>query len=351
MRICTVVGARPQFIKAGAVSPVLREVHQEILIHTGQHYDPSMSAIFFKELDLPIADYNLGVGSASHAVQTGRMLICLEEIFLKEKPDGVLVYGDTNSTLAAALAAAKLHLPVIHVEAGLRSFNPHMPEEVNRRLTDHLSSFLFTPTDYATSCLEREGITQGVHQVGDVMYDVLLKYLPIAQKHACGLLERFQLTSKDYILATIHRAENTDDLERLEAILQSLIHSEQPVLFPIHPRTRKQLARLDKLSLEHIQLIEPVGYLEMLFLEHKARAILTDSGGVQKEAYLLAVPCCTIRDQTEWIETVTSGWNRLVPAQVMAIQQALSTLVLPNTPRPLYYGDGMSAYRIAQLLK
>jgi UDP-GlcNAc3NAcA epimerase len=352
MRILTVVGARPQFIKAAAVSRIIRQNHQEILVHTGQHYDFGMSQVFFDELDLPPADYNLGVGSASHGVQTAQMIEKIEAVLQQEKPDLVIVYGDTNSTLAAALAAVKIHIPIAHVEAGLRSFNMQMPEEVNRRLTDHISTLLFTPTGLATQHLAKEGITQGVHQVGDVMYDVLLHYLDRAQKRA-PLLETLGLKSGAYILATVHRAENTDSPARLEAILQALCSTEWPVIFPIHPRTRQCIKKLgleDVLNRSpHLQCVEPMGYLDMLLLEQNAHGILTDSGGVQKEAYLLGVPCLTIREETEWQETVDSGWNQLIPAEKSAILQALTQNIHPKN-RPSFYGDGNAAQRISEIL-
>lgn len=352
MRILTVVGARPQFIKAAAVSRVIRQAHQEILVHTGQHYDFGMSQVFFDELDLPPADYNLGVGSASHGVQTAQMIEKIEAVLQQEKPDFVLVYGDTNSTLAAALAAVKIHIPIAHIEAGLRSFNMQMPEEVNRRLTDHISTLLFTPTDIATQHLAKEGITRGVHQVGDVMYDVLLHYLDRAQKNA-PLLDTLKLQSGEYILATVHRAENTDTPARLKAILQALCAAEWPVLFPIHPRTRqciRQIGFEDVLkNSPHVRCVEPMGYLDMLLLEQNAHGILTDSGGVQKEAYLLGVPCFTIREETEWQETVDSGWNQLIPADQSAILKALMQDIHPKS-RPSFYGDGNAAQSITRIL-
>jgi UDP-GlcNAc3NAcA epimerase len=353
MRILTVVGARPQFIKAAAVSRVVRQEHQEILVHTGQHYDFGMSQVFFDELDLPHADYNLGVGSASHGVQTAQMIQKIEAVLQQEKPDLVMVYGDTNSTLAAALAAVKIHIPIAHVEAGLRSFNRQMPEEVNRRLTDHSSTLLFTPTDLATQNLAQEGIIQDVYQVGDVMYDVLLNYLDRAQP-CSPLLETLGLKSGGYLLATIHRAENTDTPARLKAILQALSSTEWPVIFPVHPRTRQCIQQMgfeDILDRSpHLQCVEPMGYLDMLWLEQNAHRILTDSGGVQKEAYLLGVPCLTIREETEWQETVDSGWNQLIPAEKSAILTALADNLHPKN-RPSFYGDGKAAQRITKVFR
>lgn len=350
MRILTVVGARPQFIKAAAVSRIVRQEHQEILVHTGQHYDFGMSQVFFDELDLPQADYNLGVGSASHGVQTAQMIEKIEAVLEQEKPDLVMVYGDTNSTLAAALAAVKIHIPIAHVEAGLRSFNRQMPEEVNRRLTDHISTLLFTPTDLSTQHLAQEGIIQGVHQVGDVMYDVLLTYLDRAQK-CSPQLNTLGLKSGGYILTTIHRAENTDTPARLKAILQAIGSTEWPVIFPVHPRTRQRIQQMgfeDILKRPHLQCVEPMGYLEMLLLEQNAHRILTDSGGVQKEAYLLGVPCLTIREETEWQETVDSGWNQLIPAEKSAVLAALADTSQPKN-RPSFYGDGKAAQRITKV--
>ncbi len=352
MRILTVVGARPQFIKAAAVSRVVRQEHQEILVHTGQHYDFGMSQVFFDELDLLQADYNLGVGSASHGVQTAQMIEKIEALLEQEKPDLVLVYGDTNSTLAAALAAVKIHIPIAHVEAGLRSFDMNMPEEVNRRLTDHASTLLFTPTDLATQHLRREGITQGVHQVGDVMYDVLLNYLNLAQQRS-HILDKLALESRGYVLATIHRAENTDSPARLEAILKALCSSELTIIFPVHPRTQQRIQQMgfeDMLQKSpRLRRIEPLGYLDMLQLEQNAQCILTDSGGVQKEAYLLGVPCLTVRAETEWQETVDAGWNQLVAAEKAAILKALSPNIYPQS-RPPFYGDGQAAKRIPAIL-
>lgn len=314
MRVATIIGARPQFIKCAPVSRELRQITQEVLVHTGQHYDDSMSGVFFRQLGLPEPDYHLGVGSGSHGEQTGEMLRKIEEILLKEAPDTVLVYGDTNSTLAGALAAAKLHLPVAHVEAGLRSFNRWMPEEINRVMTDHLSELLFCPTETAVENLRREGITKGVHLVGDVMYDALLDSAEGA-KQTSTILDRLGLEPRRYLLATVHRAENTDQVPRLQGIMaafQLLAESGRTIVFPVHPRTRKQIEKLSFDCPPRLLMIDPVSYLDMVLLEAMAQVVLTDSGGIQKEAYWLAVPCITLRDETEWIETVDSGWNRLV---------------------------------------
>lgn len=344
MKILSVVGARPQFVKAAAVSRVLRRHFDEVLVHTGQHYDYGMSEIFFEELEIPHADYNLAVGSKRHGAQTGEMLAGIEELLLNEKPAMVLVYGDTNSTLAGALAAAKLHVPLAHVEAGLRSFKKTMPEEVNRVLTDHVSSLLFAPTDQAVANLAREGITNGICRTGDVMCDALRHYEPRAA--ASGILERLSLEAGNYLLATIHRAENTDTPGRLRAILEALAGAGERVVLPLHPRTRhiiKEHHPALKPLLEAITLIDPAGYLDMLALERFARAILTDSGGVQKEAFLFNVPCITLRDETEWVETVNAGANTLAGARTADIVNALRRAERPTTPCPPLYGDGHAA--------
>jgi UDP-GlcNAc3NAcA epimerase len=335
MKIVTIVGARPQFIKAAAVTRAMKAFNQkkklirEILVHTGQHYDYLMDKVFFEELKLPKPDYHLGVGSGSHARQTGLMLERIEAVLQKEKPQMVVVYGDTNTTLAGALVAAKLNIPIAHVEAGLRSYNRTMPEEINRLLTDHLSAFLFCPTSQAVRNLLKEGIKDGrtriVKNVGDVMYDSILYYSKIAEEKSTILKDlnlyfstpNSELRTQNYYLATLHRAENTDDFKRLKSILKALdqIGEKTPVILPLHPRTRKIMGayRLFTES-RRIRFIEPVSYLDMLTLEKNATAILTDSGGVQKEAYWFRVPCFTLRDETEWVETVKRGWNVLVGA-------------------------------------
>jgi len=329
MKILTVVGARPQFIKLAPLSKILRENGvNEIIIHTGQHYDENMNDLFFKELEIPEPDYNLGIGSGNHGEQTGRMLIEIEKIMLKEKPDLVIVYGDTNSTLAGALAASKLHIKLAHVEAGLRSFNKRMPEEINRVLTDHVSDILFCPTQTAVENLKNEGITKGVYLVGDVMFDALVHFSKISDMKS-NILERLNIKPKEYYLATIHRAENTDNYERLKNILTAFSKMDEMVVFPIHPRTRKMINYYgldDLLENDNVKVIDPVGYLDMLKLEKNAKAILTDSGGVQKEAFWLKVPCITLRDETEWIETVNLGWNRLVGSNVEKILEAVRDL-------------------------
>ena len=349
MKLVTVVGARPQFIKAAPVGRALRALPgvQEVLVHTGQHYDDAMSAVFFRELDLPPPDYHLGIGSGSHAAQTGAMLPALEVVLLAEQPAGVIIYGDTNSTLAAALVAAKLGLPVAHVEAGLRSYNRTMPEEINRVVADSLAALLFCPSPISAANLAREGITAGVAVVGDVMYDAVLA--AAARSAGRDTLLRLGLQPGGYLLATVHRAGNTDDPARLGAIVAALNALTEPVVFPVHPRTAKALAALGHPLAAHIQPIAPQGYLDMIALERGARLILTDSGGVQKEAYWLAVPCVTLREETEWVETVAHGWNRLVGTDPAAIQTAVATFHPTGTPPPVF-GDGHAAEQIAAVL-
>jgi len=376
MKVVTIVGARPQFIKAAAVTRAVQRYNQrcrfnrrlqEILIHTGQHYDYLMDKIFFEELDLPKPNYHLGVGSGSHGRQTGMMLERIEAVLVKEKPEVVVVYGDTNSTLAGALSAAKLNIPVAHVEAGLRSFNRTMPEEINRLLTDHLSTFLFCPTDQAVRNLLREGIKDGkgkmVKKVGDVMYDSILYYSEVAEKKSTILKDlnlyfstpNSELKTQNYYLATLHRAENTDDPKRLESILKALneIGRNTPIVLPLHPRTKKMIETYHLFSeFKNIKFIEPVSYLNMLKLEKNAKAILTDSGGVQKEAYWLKVPCLTLREETEWVETIKSGWNVLVGIGVKRIVKEVSH----TEKRRRYlkgnrvFGDGKASQKIVQIL-
>jgi UDP-GlcNAc3NAcA epimerase len=351
MKILSVVGARPQFVKAAPVGRALERAGiTEVLLHTGQHYDPGMSDVFFTELGIPEPQYNLGVGSGSHAAQTAAMLTGIEEVLLKERPDALLIYGDTNSTLAGALAASKLGVPVAHVEAGLRSYNRAMPEEINRVVADSLSSMLFCPTEVAAANLRREGVTQGVHIVGDVMYDEVLWAVEHSGDDATAILSRLNLASKKYLLATVHRASNTDNIDNLAAIVSALNASGERVVFPVHPRTRKALGAAGIVLGDNIMAIEPVTYLEMLALEAHARAILTDSGGVQKEALWLAVPCITMREETEWVETTECGWNTLTGTDPRKIQVALQAPP-PVAAPPQIYGDGHAAERIAHILK
>ncbi|MBA7472573.1 UDP-2,3-diacetamido-2,3-dideoxy-D-glucuronate 2-epimerase [subsurface metagenome] len=312
MKIASIVGARPQFIKCAPLSRELRKLHQEIIIHTGQHYDYEMDKVFFKELQIPQPDYNLGVGSGTHGCQTGEMLKKIEEVLIQEKPDLVLVYGDTNSTLAGALSAAKLQIKVGHIEAGMRSFDKSMPEEVNRVLTDHCSAYLFCPTQTAVDNLKREGIVKDVHLTGDVMVDALLNNKKIAERSQ--ILDTLNLENKQYLVATVHRASNTDDRHNLESIVDAFCEVGEKIVFPLHPRTEKSLKKYglyDRL-IGKVKLTEPLGYLDFLQLLSRARRVLTDSGGIQKEAYILGVPCITLRDNTEWVETVENGWNMLV---------------------------------------
>ncbi len=353
MKILSIVGARPQFVKAAPVSKALRKKHREILLHTGQHYDENMSRIFFDDLGIPRPDYNLEIGSESHAVQTARMLEGIERVLFEQSPDAVLVYGDTNSTIAGALAASKLHIPVAHVEAGLRSFNWDMPEEINRVLTDRISTWLFCPTQTAVNHLKNEGITEGVFLTGDVMYDALLHFSRLAEKGPSPL-KTLGLAEKAYSLATVHRPANTDFPQNLRAIVEAFLESGETIVFPVHPRTRKFLsdygleAEIRRSS--NVKLVEPLGYLEMLILEKNARKILTDSGGIQKEAYLWGVPCVTLREETEWTETVEEGWNRLVGADKEKILEAISDFH-PTAPRQFSYGDGNASAKIVEILE
>jgi UDP-GlcNAc3NAcA epimerase len=351
MKVLTVVGARPQFVKAAVVSRAIRATPglQEILIHTGQHFDDNMSTVFFDEMGIPTPHYNLGVGGGSHGQNTGRALEAIETVMQTEAPDWVLVYGDTDSTLAGALAAAKLCIPVAHVEAGLRSYNRRMPEEVNRVLTDHLSARLFTPSGVAVENLAREGIAgHKVQIVGDVMCDAVRLFAPIADQRS-NVLETLGLKSKGYVLTTLHRKENTDDRERLAAILAGLSQSEHPVVLPLHPRTRKRLTEFGMQIDDRIRIIDPIGYLDMMRLEAHARLIATDSGGIQKEAYFHGVPCLTLRDETEWTELVQLGVNRLAGARTDDIVRGMKTAHMPAHD-PNVYGNGHAAELIAQAL-
>jgi UDP-GlcNAc3NAcA epimerase len=354
MKILSVIGARPQFIKAAPVSHAIRKREkdganlQEVIVHTGQHYDENMSAIFFRDLEIPEPHYNLGVGSGSHGWQTGQMLERIEKVLVTEKPDRIMVYGDTNSTLAGALAASKLHIPLAHVEAGLRSFNRRMPEEINRVVADHLSDLLFCPAQTAVEMLAQEGIVRGVHLVGDIMADSLALALARINPRS-DILTRFGIQEGSYLLATIHRAENTDQGENLKAILTAFQLLNEPILFPIHPRTRKTLGKMRLSCPANVKMIDPVGYLDMVRLEKAARIILTDSGGMQKEAYWLGVPCVTLRNETEWIETIKSGWNQLVGTEEDKIVQAIRYSARPNL-HPNLYGDGHAAERMVTIL-
>ena len=358
MKLVTVLGARPQFIKASVVSHTLRASGglDEVVVHTGQHFDPNMSDVFFTDLNMTPPAYNLEVHGGGHGEMTGRMLMAVERVILAEKPAAVLVYGDTNSTLAGALAAVKLQIPVAHVEAGLRSMNLAMPEEVNRILTDRISRWLFTPTQAAEAHLRREGMAAGqIIPVGDVMYDAALHFG--ARVAASGrVMGRLGLTAGAYILATVHRAENTDNPARLAAIVDALegIADRLPVVWPLHPRTRSALAatgRLDRLP-PQLRLIDPVGYLDMVQLEKHAALIATDSGGVQKEAFFYRVPCVTLRDETEWVELVEAGWNRLAsPAEPAAMLAAMNAAIGSSGREFSPYGHGDAAHRVIERLK
>ncbi|MDD1697593.1 MAG: UDP-N-acetylglucosamine 2-epimerase (non-hydrolyzing) [Methanoregula sp.] len=341
MKIISIVGARPQFIKCAPVSQELRKAHEEILVHTGQHYDPEMSEIFFEDLRIPRPDYHLDVGSGPHGKQTGAILERVEGVLLKDLPDLVLVYGDTNSTLAGALAAAKLHIPVAHVEAGLRSFDRRMPEEINRVVTDHVSDLLFCPTQTAVDNLKKEGITKGVYLTGDVMVDALVHNARIAEKKS-HLIKQLGLKKGNYFVATVHRPGNTDEQKNLTAIIAALQESGKTVVFPVHPRTKKYLIAYglwDSLP-GNIRCIDPLGYIDMLHLMKHAKKILTDSGGIQKEAYVMGVPCITLRDTTEWVETLTGGWNVLVGADEQKILAAVIEDVGTTADNTIFgYGD------------
>jgi UDP-GlcNAc3NAcA epimerase len=349
MNFVTVVGARPQFVKAAMLSRRLRERHDEVLVHTGQHYDDLMSDVFFRDLGLATPDVNLGVGSASHAVQTARALEGLEEVFLAERPDCVIVFGDTNSTLAGALAAAKLDLPVAHVEAGVRSYD-NIPEEINRVVTDHVSRYLFCPTATAVACLDLEGIRDHVFEVGDLMFDALLAILPRVEQSTPSVLERLDVEPGAYFLATVHRQENTDDPERLAALFRAFGELPGEVVLPLHPRTQKALTAANIRPWENVRVIEPVGYVEMVALEQSARTILTDSGGVCREAYFLSVPCVTLREDFEWPETLDGGWNVLTGADSEAIVAA-AIRSRPAAQASRGFGDGSAASKIIEALE
>lgn len=357
-KIVTIVGARPQFIKAAAVSRAVRESFAgqltEQIVHTGQHFDDNMSQVFFDELDIPQPHRNLEIAGGGHGQMTGRMLEAIETVLTEEKPDWLLIYGDTNSTLAGALAAAKLHIPIAHVEAGLRSFNMRMPEEVNRILSDRISDLLFCPTQTAVDNLTSEGLTQGVHLPGDVMFDVALYYKDMAAAKSTALAD-LGLSAGDFVLATCHRAENTDDPARLSSILRALgrIARQRPVVLPLHPRTRALVDKLDLGALlAPLTTTYPLSFTDMLALEQSAAAIVTDSGGVQKEAFFYGVPCITMRDETEWVETVDLGWNIITGADGDRITAAYQTMMKTTLETPLNspYGNGDAAHKIAEKL-
>ncbi len=342
MRLVTVVGARPQFVKAAVVARALarRDEIDHKLIHTGQHFDQRMSAQFFEELAIPEPDYNLEISGGHHGQMTGRMMAGIEQVLLEDRPDAVLVYGDTNSTLAGALAATKMHIPVHHVEAGLRSFNRRMPEEVNRVLTDHVSALLFCPTTTAVDNLRAEGVRKGVHLIGDVMFDATIFARALAGQQST-IVDEAGLEDGAYVLLTLHRAENTDDPERLSALCR-FIEAEakgRPVVFPVHPRTRQAFAR-HGIKLVNVTMIEPVGYVDMHRLLAGAALVMTDSGGLQKEAYFHRVPCLTLRDETEWVETIDAGWNRLWTAEGYRPRCDIDA-----------YGDGLAGEKIVDVIR
>nr|WP_197713235.1 UDP-N-acetylglucosamine 2-epimerase (non-hydrolyzing) [Polynucleobacter necessarius] len=358
LKIITVVGARPQFIKAAAVSRAISshfsDKIEEKIIHTGQHFDENMSQVFFDELGVPKPHYNLAISGGSHGAMTGRMLEGIEQVLLNEKPDWLLIYGDTNSTLAGALAAAKLHIPIAHVEAGLRSFNMRMPEEINRIVSDRISTLLFCPTETAVQNLKAEGITRGAINVGDVMYDVALYYKNRGVQSS-NILERLNLLGKNFILATCHRAENTDDIIRLTNIIEALaqLAKSKPVVLPLHPRTKKLLADFGmENKLGSILCVDPLPFLDMVALEQSAKIIMTDSGSVQKEAFFYGVPCITMREETEWVETVDLGWNILVGASKEKILEAENSFLNEDLKKTIIlpYGNGDASIGIIKNL-
>ena len=348
MKILSIVGARPEFIQAAPVSRALRKEHKEILVHTGQHYDRPLSAAFFQELTIPTPKYNLAVGSGSQNQQTARVMVRLEEVLRHEQPDLVLVRGDTNSTLGSAIAASKLGFPLAHIEAGERSFNSEMPEEVNRLVVDRLSDIHFCASHIAVNQLASEGIVSSSHWVGDVMLDSMIHYRPIARRRS-RILDRLELRPGGYCLVTIHRVSNTADFERLGRIVNILNQLKETIVLPLHPRTKKALASMSAQFGEQVRVIEPVGYLDMIMLEDGARLIATDSGGVQREAYFLGKPCLTLRDRTEWVETVETGWNQLVGVETERVLHAWEHFEPPEHHPPIF-GDGKASERIVEIL-
>jgi len=347
MKAISIVGARPQFIKLAPISKELQDNGiDEIIIHTGQHYDTNMSGVFFEQLGINTPKYNLNVGSMNHGAQTGMMLSELEKIYIKEEPDFVIVFGDTNSTLAGALAASKLLIPIVHIEAGLRSFNKKMPEEQNRILTDHLSSFLFTTSEVANENLAKENIKENVYNVGDLMYDIHLD----TQSKISNEFSNYELDSKSYILATLHRAENTNYKERLSSIVNAFNNSGEKIVLPLHPRTKKYMSEYGLSFSDNVMLIEPVNYFEMVALQVNSKLILTDSGGVQKEAYFAKVPCITMRDETEWTETIEVGANVIVGADENLIIDNMNKVSNFDSFDVELYGDGFAARKIVKII-
>lgn len=348
MKFLTVVGARPQFMKLWAFHRAVARKHEHVIVHTGQHYDAEMSDIFFKELALPEPDYNLGVGSDTHAAQTAKIMLNLEKVLETEKPDCVVVYGDTNSTLAGALTAVKMHLPVAHIEAGLRRYDLSMPEEVNRIVSDNLSAFLFAPTETAMKNLAREGLEKRSYLTGDVMYDAFLTFRKFASE---DVLSNLGIEKKEYLLATIHRAENTDKKENLANIVQGLEKSGEKIVFPVHPRTKKMMEHFGVvIKSDNVLQIKPVGYLEMLALEMHAKKIITDSGGVQREAYFAGVPCITLLEFSEWVETVEYGWNFLAGTDVDKILWGIRHFE-GGKEHPDLFGDGNAGEKTVSVLE
>ena len=347
MKIATIVGARPQFIKYACLYNDLRKEYDEILIHTGQHYDYEMSKIFFDQFHIPTPNYNLNIHENTHGKQTGKMIIEIEKILLKEKPDLTLVFGDTNSTLAGALTSTKLHIPTAHIEAGLRSFDREMPEEINRVLTDHMSEILFAPTKYAMQNLKNEGIKKNIYNVGDLMYDLLMQLTHLIEKS--NILEKLNIQSKKYILFTLHRQSNTDNIKNITTILSSLSSIDENIIFPIHPRTFKKIKEYNVNVGKNIKIIKPLGYIDFLSLEKNAKKIITDSGGIQKEAYIFKVPCITLREDTEWVETVDDDWNILVGSNKEKIINAINNFS-PNNKQFNHYGNGNANKKIIKII-
>ena len=347
-KVCSIIGARPQFIKACPLSLQLRKSFNEIIIHTGQHYDANMSDIFFDEMKVPKPDYSLNIGSGTHGKQTGLMISAIEEVLLTEKPDKVIVFGDTNSTLAGALAAVKLNIPIAHIEAGLRSFNNRMPEEINRIITDRISSWLFVPSKNSVKNLNNEGIRENIFIVGDIMFDAINMFKELAINRKSGYEK---IITKPYYLATIHRSENTDNEVNLRAIFDAFASINNIIIMPLHPRTKEKIKRYGIKTSENVRITEPAGYVDMIKLMGDAEIILTDSGGVQKESYYMKVPCITLRNETEWVETVQSGWNVLTGTNKNKIKNAVENAGKARKRRqPHFYGEGKTAEMIAKIL-
>jgi UDP-N-acetylglucosamine 2-epimerase len=349
IKILSIVGARPQFIKLAPLSKAIRKFAEEIIVHTGQHYNQNMSKIFFEDLGIPHPDYDLEVGSGKHGYQTGQMLERIEHVLIKEKAKVVIVFGDTNSTLAGCLAAVKLEIPVVHVEAGLRSFNRSMPEEINRVLTDHGADYLFAPTETAMNNLENEGLKNRSYLTGDIMLDALQNNLKIANKKS-EIISELKLKDIDYAVLTLHRPYNVDSIENLSLILNTIAKSKYKVVFPVHPRTKNILKQNNFKISDNIKLIDPLGYLDFIRLQNDSKCIITDSGGIQKEAYLLKKPCITVRPETEWVETVEAGWNILVGLDAEKLYNALNSFYPPNE-QPSIFGEYSCAEKMAEIIR